>query len=103
MSGVAAAGVAAAPLDLHEGISAATSEDRLCDDVSGCPRWPESMRLLSSQGELVRGRCRGTNVCAYCARLGAVENAELLALDALAGSAPAVWAVLTTSRATRDP
>jgi hypothetical protein len=26
-----------------------------------------------------------------------VENAELLALDALAGSAPAVWAVLTTA------
>ncbi|HEX6472865.1 MAG TPA: hypothetical protein VF069_27500 [Streptosporangiaceae bacterium] len=61
------------------------------------------MRLLSSQGELVRGRCGSTNQCAYCARLAAVENAELLALDALAGSAPAIWAVLTTSRPLRDP
>jgi hypothetical protein len=56
------------------------------------------MRLLSSNGELVRGRCRSTNLCAYCARLGAVENSELLALDALHGEAPRFWAVLTTSR-----
>lgn len=58
------------------------------------------MRLLSSQGELVRGRCGATNLCDYCARLAAVENAELLALDALAGIAPRVWAVLTTRTAT---
>jgi hypothetical protein len=61
------------------------------------------MRLRSSQGELVRGRCRSTNLCAYCARLGAVENAELLALDAMTGSAPAVWAVLTTRTPSLDP
>lgn len=60
------------------------------------------MRLLSSQGEIVRGRCRSVNLCSYCARLGAVENAELLALDALAGQAPAVWAVLTTRTASID-
>lgn len=61
------------------------------------------MRLLSSQGELVRGRCKSTNQCAYCARLAAVENSELLALDAIAsGSAPTVWAVLTTRTATSD-
>ena len=60
------------------------------------------MRLLSSQGEIVRGRCGSTNQCEYCAKLGAVENAELLALDALAGSAPAVWCVLTTRTATLD-
>lgn len=60
------------------------------------------MRLLSSHGELVRGRCRSTNLCDYCARLAAVENAELLALDALAGTAPTTWAVLTTATATLD-
>lgn len=60
------------------------------------------MRLLSSQGELVRGRCGATNLCGYCARLAAVENAELLALDALAGTAPTVWMVLTTRTATID-
>ena len=61
------------------------------------------MRLVSSNGELVRGRCGATNLCAYCAKLKAVENAEVLALDALAGNAPAVWLVLTTRTATRDP
>lgn len=62
------------------------------------------MRLVSSQGEAVRGRCRSTNRCSYCARLGAVENAELLALDAIAsGSAPGVWAVLTTRSTDPDP
>lgn len=58
---------------------------------------------MSSDGELVRGRCRATNQCDYCARLAAVENAELLALDALAGSAPEVWAVLTTRSAEPEP
>jgi hypothetical protein len=61
------------------------------------------MRLLSSHGEAVVGRCRATNRCAYCARLAAVENAELLALDALAGRAPQLWAVLTTREASTDP
>jgi hypothetical protein len=60
------------------------------------------MRLVNDRGEAVRGRCRAVNQCAYCARLGAVENAELLALDALAGSAPQLWAVLTTRTATLD-
>jgi hypothetical protein len=41
-------------------------------------------------------------MCAYCARLGAVENAELLALDAMAGVAPNMWAVLTTRHATTE-
>jgi hypothetical protein len=86
-----------ARLDLHEGISHPDPARR------GCPRWPEHFRLLSSQGELVRGRCRSTNQCSYCAKLAAVENAELLALDALAGSAPALWVVLTTADANPDP
>jgi hypothetical protein len=42
------------------------------------------------------GRCKATNKCAYCARLAAVENSEVLALDALHGIAPMVWLVLTT-------
>lgn len=42
------------------------------------------------------GRCKSANLCSYCARLGAVQNAELLALDALNGIAPLIWAVLTT-------
>jgi hypothetical protein len=52
--------------------------------------------LRSTLGELVMGRCHATNLCDYCARLAAIENTELLALDATEGIAPRVWAVLTT-------
>jgi hypothetical protein len=79
----------AAALDLHEGIV-----DPADPAAGGCPRWPEHQRLLSSQGELVRGRCRATNLCAYCARLFAVETSEMLLLDAME-HAPAAYAVLT--------
>jgi hypothetical protein len=80
-----------AALDLHKGIS-----------DPGCKRWPEHLRLLSNQGEMVRGRCKATNQCDYCAKLAAVENSELLAIDAMNGNAPAVWMVLTTPTATLD-
>jgi hypothetical protein len=55
------------------------------------------MVLRSSEGEIVLGRCRAVNLCPYCARLAAVENAEVLALDAMSGAAPALYGVLTTS------
>ncbi len=85
-AGRAAAGSAAA-LDLHEGI---------CDPAAGgCERWPEHLRLLNHvTGELVRGRCRATNLCVYCQRLYVVETVEMLTLDALE-YAPTLWLVLT--------
>lgn len=86
---------AGAALDLHEGIST--------PPPGGCPRWPEHLRLRASSGELVRGRCRSTNQCSYCARLAAVENSEVLALDAMRSTPPAAWAVLTTRSADPDP
>src|SRR5690349_21024659 len=73
-----------APLDLHEGIS-----------TPGCLRWPAQLRLLSSQGELVPGRCRATNLCRYCRTLYVVETVEMLALDAME-HAPGQWTVLTS-------
>lgn len=76
----------AGSLDLHEGIAHPTH----------CNRWPKALRLHSSTGQLVKGRCRSTNKCGYCARLAAVEVSEMLALDAMSGVAPDVWAVLTT-------
>lgn len=83
-----------AALDLHEGIST--------PPLVGCPRWPEHQRLLNlTTGEVVRGRCKATNLCDYCAKLAAVENAELLALDA-SEYAPTVWIVLTTRSADVD-
>jgi len=54
------------------------------------------MRLESTLGDVVPGRCKSTNLCDYCAKLAAVENAEVLAQDALTNSAPGVWTVLTT-------
>lgn len=84
-----------AALDLHEGIPAA-------EVARGCPRWPDHLRLQSTLGALVPGRCRAVNLCDYCARLAAVETAEVLALDALNNSAPGLWSVLTTATATLD-
>lgn len=78
----------AGALDLHEGI----------DDPrrsGGCQRWPEGLWLLNgASGELVRGRCRATNLCRYCQRLYVVETVEMLTLDAVEW-APTIWVVLT--------
>lgn len=51
---------------------------------------------MSTLGDLVPGRCKATNLCDYCAKLAAVENAEVLALDAMTNSSPGLWSVLTT-------
>lgn len=67
-----------------------------------CERWPDHFRLQSTLGALVPGRCRSVNLCSYCARLAAVETAEVLALDAMTNSAPALWSVTTTRTATLD-
>jgi len=42
-------------------------------------------------------------MCDYCAKLGAVENSEMLALDALEFGAPTLYIVLTTRQAITDP
>lgn len=82
----------ACPLDLHEGIPTGHHLDPV---RSGCGRWPEVLRLVNkSTGELVRGRCRSTNLCLYCAKLFAVETSEMLALDAVE-DAPSIYSVLT--------
>jgi hypothetical protein len=82
-------------LDLHEELSTPRAEKR-------CTCGPAGLRLLSGQGELVgvRGGC--VNRCAYCAKLAAIENCEMLALDAMEGDAPEVLVVLTTRTATID-
>jgi hypothetical protein len=78
-----------AGLDLHEGI------DNPDGSQTGCGRWPTGLRLRNElTGELVTGRCRATNLCAYCQRLYVVETVEMLTLDALE-HAPTIWVVLT--------
>ncbi len=87
-SATAAFGVAeGGSLDLHKGI---------CDpQLEKCSRWPENFRLWNlANGDLVRGRCRCTNLCRYCQRLYVVETVEMLTLDAIE-HAPPIWAVLT--------
>lgn len=95
----AATGVEAPPqaaLDLHEGITDPPRE-------TACGRWPRGLWLESTLGARVAGRCKATNLCTYCARLAAVENSEVLALDAMLGTAPAVWCVLTTPFTSIEP
>jgi hypothetical protein len=81
---------AEAPLDLHKGI----------DDVgaakAGCLRWPAGLYLLrEATGELLAGRCRSTNLCPYCRKLGVLETVEMWTLDALE-HAPSLYVVLTS-------
>jgi hypothetical protein len=60
------------------------------------------LRLRSTAGVMVPGRCRATRLCDYCAKLAAVETSEVLMLDALNGSSPALWMVLTTRETNPD-
>lgn len=50
--------------------------------------------LNLTTGEIVPGRCRATNLCAYCRTLYTVETVEMLALDAVEYP-PTIWAVLS--------
>ncbi len=63
-------------------------------ELSGCARWPLWMRLLSSEGELVMGRCKATNLCVHCQRCYVRETVEALVLDSME-VAPTCWVVLT--------
>lgn len=82
-------------LDLHEGICDLPAREPFAPPVhGGCQRWPENLRLVSDQGEFVRGRCAATNLCRYCQRLYVVETVEMLTIDAME-YAPTLWGVLT--------
>lgn len=89
-----------AALDLHEGIDPPTTT---VVSAKACPRWPRRLSLISNFGQIVQGRCGSPNQCEYCARLAAVENAELLSLDALNGVAPTTYMVLTQPSTDQSP
>lgn len=86
-------------LGLHEGIRDNEGGERL----TRCERWPSWLALRSTLDNVVRGRCKAVNLCDYCARLAAVENTEVLWLDAMEGVAPMVWCVLGTGTDSLDP
>lgn len=95
----------ASPLVVNTGLwEKGLAESPFADPLGGrgCLRVRHGMWLVSTHGERVRMRCRATNLCDYCAKLVAIENAEMLALDACRGNAPQVWCVLTTRAATLD-
>ncbi len=83
-------------LGLHEELWTPTAERPRTACVCG----PEFLRLRSEHGELVAPRGGSVNRCGYCATLAAVENCEMLALDAMEGDAPEVLLVLGTRTAT---
>jgi len=99
-------GPAVSALDLHGAISYPDGSGPSGERLTYCRR---AKRLypklrLATTGRLVPMRCKAANRCDYCARLAAVEFAEVLALDALEdGNAPRVWIVLTTRDATTEP
>jgi hypothetical protein len=74
-----------------------------------CERWPEPLALAiyrADSGEVarhVRGACGCVNKCRVCARSKAVENAEVLAIDAMETGGPEVWIVLGTRSDDADP
>lgn len=89
--------------DLPDGAAGALVQHEGFSDVARCKRWPEGFYLLNeASGEVRRGRCKATNLCEYCAKLAAIENTELLTLDALYGVAPTVYGLLTTRTPTKD-
>jgi len=58
------------------------------------------LRLRSEHGELIKPRGGCVNKCDYCAKLAAVENCEMLAIDSTQGDPPTVLLVLGTRTAT---
>jgi hypothetical protein len=54
-------------------------------------------------GEQLSGRCQSPNECDYCATLAAVENAEVLQLDAMTNEPPSIVAILGTRSTSTKP
>lgn len=92
---------AAGALGLHEELSTggvgAELRDGLRTAALRCTCGPEHLRLRSEHGELVKPRGGCVNRCEYCAQMAALENSEMLGLDAAStGVVPGVLMVLGT-------
>jgi len=83
-----------AALDLHEGLST--------PEGSKCRRTGHLWLFAGRTGELVKPRCKSPNLCEFDAKMAAIENSEMLALDACEGDPPQLVAILTTRAATTD-
>jgi len=92
-------------VQVREDVAAAPAEGALGkheDFPTRCTCGPRFLRLRSNHGELVQPRGGSVNQCEYCARLAAVENCEMLVLDALEGDAPQLVTILGTRTPTVD-
>lgn len=94
-----AGGGAAGALGKHEGLWHPGPAEA---PKAVCSCGPKHLRLRSEHGELVQPRGKAVNRCDYCAKLAAVENCEMLSLDAMLGDPPTVLLVLGTRTATVD-
>jgi len=94
------AGGAAGALGKHEELGTIGESGALLGAAQRCTCGPAHLRLRSEHGELVKPRGGSVNRCDYCAKLAAVENCEMLVLDALDGAAPQLLMILTTRTAT---
>ena len=81
------------PLGKHEELA---DKERQRANEQGCTCGPKYLRLRSEHGELVKPRGGSVNLCEYCAKLAAVENCEMLMLDALDGDRPTLIMILGT-------
>lgn len=87
---------------LAEGAALGKHEELPTNSAESCTCGPVHLRLRSEHGELVKPRGKCVNQCSYCAKLAAVENCEMLVLDAMEGAAPTVVMILGTRTATLD-
>lgn len=82
--------------------TAERSAGRLADPADlreGCPNWRRGLRIQDAFGNRWPVRCKSPNRCAYCGTMTAIENAEVLKLDAETGARhPNAILTLTTLR-----
>jgi hypothetical protein len=81
-------------LDLHEGLSHPGG--------AKCRRTGHLWLFSQRTGELIKPRCKSPNKCEYDAMMVAIENTEMLSLDACEGDPPQLVAILSTRTATVD-
>jgi hypothetical protein len=101
-AGVSTAGDLQAP----RGGALGTTEELSTNDYrNGCLRWPHGFLLHAQVDGLhhfFEGACGAVNLCPYCAKRRAWENAEMVALENELGTPPQLLAIVGTRTATVD-
>lgn len=89
-----------------QGVPLGTTEELSPRDYrKGCLRWPNGFLLhgrVDGLNYFFEGACGAVNKCAYCAKRRAWENAEMVGLESVLGTPPALLAIVGTRTATVD-